>query len=59
MVRIVIQVPRSVKAKLAVERQRGASTAGLIRHLLEQRFKGKKAAGRRRSDSKCFLQARG
>ena len=44
MVRLVIQVPRPVKAKLDAERKRGMSAAGLIRHLLEQHFKGKRAA---------------
>jgi hypothetical protein len=44
MVRMLIQVPRPLKAKLDAERQRGTSAAGLIRHLLEQHFKGKKAA---------------
>jgi hypothetical protein len=40
----MIQVPVSVKTKLDAERKRGTSAAGLIRHLLEQHFKGKKAA---------------
>jgi hypothetical protein len=44
MVRIVIQVPQPLKTKLDAERQRGTSAAGLIRHLLERHFKGKKAA---------------
>ena len=44
IVRIMIQVPRSMKAKLDAERKRGTSASGLIRHLLEQHFKGKKAA---------------
>ena len=44
MVRILVQLPGSLKAKLDAERQRGTSAAGLIRHLLEQHFKGKKAA---------------
>lgn len=44
MVRILIQVPVAVKAKLDAARKRGTSAAGLIRHLLEQHFKGKKAA---------------
>ena len=44
MVRIMIQVPVTVKAKLDAERKRGTSAAGLIRHLLEQHFKGKKTA---------------
>ena len=44
MERILIQVPKRLKAKLDAERTRGTSAAGLIRHLLEQYFKGKKAA---------------
>ena len=34
----------TLKTKLDAERKRGTSAAGLIRHLLEQHFKGKKAA---------------
>ena len=44
MVRILVQLPKSLKGKLDAERQRGTSAAGLIRHLLEQHFKGKRAA---------------
>ena len=44
MVRILVQLPVNLKAKLDAERQRGTSAAGLIRHLLERHFKGKKAA---------------
>ena len=44
MVRVMIQLPHSLKTKLDAERKRGTSAAGLIRHLLEQYFKGKKAA---------------
>ena len=44
MVRILIQLPRLMKAKLDAERRRGTSAVGLIRHLLEQHFKGKRAA---------------
>jgi hypothetical protein len=39
----MIQVPVTVKTKLDAERKRGTSAAGLIRHLLEQHFKGKAA----------------
>ena len=42
--RIVITLPTSLKTKLDAERKRGTSAAGLIRHLLAQHFKGKKAA---------------
>jgi len=44
MVRVLIQLPKPLKAKLDEEKRRGTSAAGLIRHLLEQHFKGKKAA---------------
>jgi hypothetical protein len=44
MVRLLIHVPKPLKAKLDEEKKRGTSAAGLIRHLLEQHFKGKKAA---------------
>jgi hypothetical protein len=39
-----IQIPGDIKTKLDAERKRGTTAAGLIRHLLEQHFKGKKAA---------------
>jgi hypothetical protein len=44
MDRVMIQILKTLKAKLDAERKRGTSAAGLIRHLLEQYFKGKKAA---------------
>ena len=44
MVRVLIQLPQPLKLKLDAERKRGTTAAGLIRHLLEQHFKGKKAA---------------
>lgn len=44
MERMLIQVPKRLKTKLDAERKHGTSAAGLIRHLLEQYFKGKKAA---------------
>jgi metal-responsive CopG/Arc/MetJ family transcriptional regulator len=44
MQRMMIQLPASLKAKLDALRKQGTSAAGLIRHLLEQHFKGKKAA---------------
>jgi len=43
-IRMLIQIPMRLKTKLDAERKRGTSAAGLIRHLLEQYFKGKKAA---------------
>jgi len=39
-----IQLPADLKRKLDAERKRGTTAAGLIRHLLEQHFKGTKAA---------------
>jgi hypothetical protein len=44
MQRLNIQLPKTLKTKLDEERKRGTSAAGLIRHLLEKHFKGKKAA---------------
>lgn len=44
MIRMLIQVPAPLKAKLDAERRQGTTASGLIRHLLEQHFKGKKAA---------------
>jgi hypothetical protein len=43
MVKVLVQIPQPLKAKLDVERKRGTTAAGLIRHLLEQHFKGKAA----------------
>ena len=42
--RLLVSLPAALKAKLDAERKRGTSAAGLIRHLLEQYFKGKKTA---------------
>ena len=44
MQRLNIQLPKNLKAKLDAERKLGTTASGLIRHLLEQYFKGKKAA---------------
>ena len=44
MIRVLIQLPQLLKAKLDAERKRGTTAAGLIRHLLDQHFKGKKVA---------------
>ena len=44
LIRMNITLPKTLKAKLDEERKRGTTAAGLIRHLLEQHFKGKKAA---------------
>jgi metal-responsive CopG/Arc/MetJ family transcriptional regulator len=42
--RLLVSLPEALKAKLDEVRQRGTTAAGLIRHLLEQYFKDKKAA---------------
>ena len=44
MIKVLVQIPQPLKAKLDAERKRGTTAAGLIRHLLERHFKGKKAA---------------
>ena len=44
MVRIIVQLPKPLKAKLDAERRHGTTASGLIRNLLQQHFKGKKAA---------------
>ena len=41
---INVKLSSTLKRQLDAERKRGTSAAGLIRHLLEQYFKGKKAA---------------
>jgi len=43
-IRLNISLPFTLKAKLDAERRTGTTSSGLIRHLLEQHFKGKKAA---------------
>lgn len=42
MTRLVVQLPKTLKAKLDEERKRGTTAAGLIRHLLEQHFNSRK-----------------
>ncbi len=44
MVRLLIQLPQPLKAKLDALRKHGTTASGFIRHLLEQHFKGKRAA---------------
>lgn len=44
MHRLIIQVSAPIKAKLDAQRRHGTTASGLIRHLLEQHFKGKRAA---------------
>jgi hypothetical protein len=38
MVRILVQLPESLKSKLDAERRQGTTASGLTRHLLEQHF---------------------
>ena len=42
--RLIINIPRHLKTKLDASRKEGTTASGLIRHLLEQHFNGKKAA---------------
>lgn len=44
MVKMMIHVPKPLKAKLDALRSQGTTASGFIRALLEQHFKGKKAA---------------
>jgi hypothetical protein len=44
MIKVLVQIPQPLKLKLDAERKRGTTASGLIRHLLEQHFKGKKPA---------------
>jgi metal-responsive CopG/Arc/MetJ family transcriptional regulator len=44
MQRLNIQLPRNLKAKLDALRKQGTTASGLIRNLVEQHFKGKRAA---------------
>ena len=44
MFRMNVSIPIVLKSKLDAERRTGTTASGLIRHLLEQHFKGKKAA---------------
>lgn len=39
MTRIIVSIPRTLKAKLDALRATGTTAAGLIRHLLNQHFK--------------------
>lgn len=48
MVKMLIQVPQVIKAKLDALRKEGTTASGLIRHLLEKHFnepKSKKKEG--------------
>ena len=44
MERLNIQLPKHLKAKLDALRKQGTTASGFIRNLLEQHFKGTKAA---------------
>ena len=43
-VKLLITLPALLKAKIDTAKTKGYTASGLIRHLLEQHFKGKKAA---------------
>ena len=47
MVRLVIQLPEPLKAKLNTLRQEGITASGFIRHLLEEHFKQSPVTGRK------------
>ena len=47
MVRMLIQVPESIKAKLDGLREQGTTASGFIRYLLEAHFKQAQAMGRK------------
>ncbi len=47
MVRLLIQVPEPIKAKLDALRQEGTTASGFIRHLLEDHFKGTQRMSRK------------
>jgi hypothetical protein len=47
MVRLNIQLPLSLKAKLDALRAHGTTASGFIRHLLEQHFKQPPVVGRK------------
>ena len=42
--KLLITLPVLLKAKIDTAKAQGYTASGLIRHLLEQHFKGKKAA---------------
>lgn len=47
MVRLLIQVPEPIKARLDALRQEGTTASGFIRHLLEAHFKQAHAMSRK------------
>jgi predicted DNA-binding protein len=44
MQRVMVQLPPHMKARLDALRKQGTTASGFIRNLLEQHFKGKRAA---------------
>ena len=46
-VRMLIQVPESIKTRLDALRQEGTTASGLIRYLLEEHFKRAPVMGRK------------
>jgi hypothetical protein len=47
MVRMLIQVPQPIKARLDALRQEGTTASGFIRYLLEEHFKQAPVMGRK------------
>jgi hypothetical protein len=47
MVRLLIQVPEPIKARLDALRQEGTTASGFIRHLLEEHFRQAPAVGQK------------
>jgi hypothetical protein len=43
-IKILVSLPERLAEKLKAEKERGVTASGLIRHLLDRHFKGKKAA---------------
>ena len=48
MIRLIVQVPRPIKAKLDALRAQGTTASGLIRNLLTQYFNQPKAGRKER-----------
>ena len=46
MIRVLIQLPRPLKAKLDALRKQGTTSSGLIRNLVEQHFATEKRKGK-------------
>lgn len=51
MVKILVHVPKPIKAKLNALRSTGTTASGLIRHLLDQYFSERAATTKRRAQS--------